>query len=541
MITLLNRLQTIEVSSSLLVLLVSSFIAAVSNHVLISSLVQRLDIFSTAGFGYILALFALMIAVLAVGLLLLGVGFLLKTLLVLSLFLSAAISYFNQQYGVIFDTDMIRNIVETVRDKNVNEGVELISTPFIQHILLYALLPAMFVILVKVRHRKVWFEMLQRLAYALGLAIVVAALIMFNYKYVSFFSRENRDLRVWVTPIFPILSACGFFRDESRGDDIPFRQIGMDAVQQKTTVRRRVGIMVVGETARADHFSLNGYKKNTNAFIKGESLVNLTQARSCGTSTAYSVPCMFSFLERNEYSPGKAGKQSNVLDVLKKAKINTVWIDNNSSCKGVCKRIEMLDIYIADNHRTGRKGFFDEKLLQVMRPYIEKSNDDTLVVLHIMGSHGPAYHKRFPKEFARFTPYCQSNAPQECSNDELSNAYDNTILYTDYILSQLITYLKQNNDQYDSFMMYASDHGESLGENGLYLHGLPYFLAPDSQTHIPMLVWFSDAFKQSRETAIEEDVPYSHDNISHTLLGLFDVKSSVYKPQLDLFSGVVVQ
>ena len=106
-----------------------------------------------------------------------------------------------------------------------------------------------------------------------------------------------------------------------------------------------------------------------------------------------------------------------------------------------------------------------------------------------MGNHGPAYFKRYPKEFEKFKPACQTAELSECSDEEIGNAYDNAILYTDYFLSQVVQLLKQNEQKFEASMLYISDHGESLGENNLYLHGMPYMLAPSEQTDVPVIVW----------------------------------------------------
>lgn len=528
-----------RISASLLIVLVTTFFTLVNNQVLLAMMSPRLDVYSVSGAGYILTFYVLMITIMAVLLLLFGFKYLLKPLLIFFLILSAVISYFNQQMGVLMDVDMIRNVFET----DTKEAFELMSAPLLKHVFIYGVLPAIAVIFVHVEYKKIHREIGQRLFYGVALISVALVLILLNFKYVTYFSRENRDLRVWVTPLFPIISTVKFTREELKNRDIPFQTLGQDAVQEKVSAKRTVGIMVVGETARADHLSMNGYERETNPYLKpyqkDGSLLNFSNVSSCGTSTAYSVPCMFSFLNKDGYSPGEADKQSNVLDVLRNAKIKPIWIDNNSSCKGVCERVVMRDIYIEDNDATGQRSAFDTKLIKVMAPYINSTKRDTLIILHIMGSHGPAYHRRVPEGFAKFTPYCESSAPQECSDEEVRNAYDNTIRYTDYVLSQIIEYLQQNDEQYESFMFYASDHGESLGENGIYLHGLPYFLAPEAQTHVPMIAWFSDAYRAQRDNLmIKTDGNYSHDNISATLLGLFGVKNSVYDKNLDLFSGV---
>jgi lipid A ethanolaminephosphotransferase len=301
--------------------------------------------------------------------------------------------------------------------------------------------------------------------------------------------------------------------------------------------------MVVGETARADHFSLGGYAKDTNPNLDNMSDVVFVQGTSCGTSTLFSVPCMFSMQTRTNYDPDKAASESNVLDILSSAGVKTVWIDNNSSCKHVCDRIENINLrqdldesspYYSD------MGYFDEALLDNIDRYLDSDGPDLLLVLHTLGSHGPAYSRRYPDPFGVFAPYCDKASPKECSDELVVNAYDNTILYTDYILQQLIQKLRDRSDQVDSFLFYASDHGESLGENGVYLHGLPYSIAPSAQTEIPFIFWMSNGFQRHRglgsgALAQFNGAPRSHDNISHTLLGLFDVSANSYRPELDIF------
>ena len=109
-----------------------------------------------------------------------------------------------------------------------------------------------------------------------------------------------------------------------------------------------------------------------------------------------------------------------------------------------------------------------------------------------MGSHEPAYYKCYPESFNTFKPACNSLELSSCTNKEINNAYDNAIFYTDYFLSHVISLLKENTPKFEITMFYISDHGESLGESGLYLHGMPYIFAPDSQTKVPLIVWASE-------------------------------------------------
>jgi lipid A ethanolaminephosphotransferase len=185
----------------------------------------------------------------------------------------------------------------------------------------------------------------------------------------------------------------------------------------------------------------------------------------------------------------------------------------------------------------------DEALLADLQSYIDSFKGHAIIVLHADGSHGPEYYERYPKSMERFTPICHTNQLGSCSRDELVNVYDNTILYTDHFLAKVIELLKRNQDSLDTSMVYVSDHGESLGENGLYLHAAPYALAPEAQTHVPMVMWFGN--NTLAQLGIDRDClqgktgqpDLSHDNLFHSVLGLFEVKTALYQPGLDVFRG----
>ena len=542
-------MSRLNISSGKLILLVSVFIALLNNQVLFLKLSERLDLATFEGGGYALTIYALIITVIALFLFIVGQKFVLKSLAIILLLFSATLSYFTQEIGVIFDIDMVRNTVETIKDNNHQEATELLSLPLIKHIFLYGVLPSLFVLWVNIFYKKTFKELTTRIFYIFSLAVIVVGLIMVNFKYTTYFSRENRDLRFYVTPLYAVGSIKGYLKSEQTKKKVPLKIIGEDAIQNKRSTQRSIGIMVVGETARAENHSLNGYSRETNPKLKKEAVIYYENTTSCGTSTAYSVPCMFSFLDRDDYSPVKASLESNSLDVLEKAGVEVIWIDNNSSCKGVCERTGETNIRKMPDpespfYSDGEE--FDEVLvgkmdeaLSALNNNAENKESDVLIVLHVLGSHGPKYYRRYPDEFSVFEPVCKKSSPQECTDQEIMNAYDNTILYTDHVLSQLIKYLKTKQSESETFLMYASDHGESLGENGVYLHGLPYFLAPEAQIHVPMLSWFSESYIQNQKldlTAMRKrlDDKVSHDNLSHTLLSAFGVETKVYKSSHDL-------
>lgn len=317
--------------------------------------------------------------------------------------------------------------------------------------------------------------------------------------------------------------------------DHPLTKIDPTANISVNDVDHELIILVIGETARADRFSLNNYHKRTNPLLEKEDVVSFKNMSSCGTSTAVSVPCIFSRFIKNDYSEEKGKSNENILDLLSNAGVNILWRDNNSDSKGVALRVPYQDYRTAQNNNICDDECRDEGMLIGLQDYINEQKGDVLIVLHQMGNHGPAYYKRYPKEFEIFTPACKSKDLENCSEEQINNSYDNAIAYTDYFLAKAIKLLKNNDDKFETALLYISDHGESLGENGIYLHGMPYMLAPNDQTHVASIFWAGKNMDVNKEKLKSKDhQPLSHDNIFHMLLGLFEVNSKLYNQQLDI-------
>ncbi|MEO7939904.1 MAG: sulfatase-like hydrolase/transferase [Burkholderiaceae bacterium] len=313
-------------------------------------------------------------------------------------------------------------------------------------------------------------------------------------------------------------------------------------------------MLVVGETARAANFSLGGYGRNTNPELAriaadGTALTYYSAVRSCGTNTQASLPCMLSHLGKQAFESTRQPYE-NLLDVLQRAGLAVLWVDNQSGCKGLCDRVNHVDTFGQTTPGLCADGAcFDAVMLSGLDERIaaldaERRARGVVLVLHQMGSHGPAYFKRSPAEFKPFLPECTSNVLQDCARDQLVNAYDNTLVYTDHVLASLVGWLadKAAHGRQDTAMVYVSDHGESLGENNLYLHGLPYALAPETQTHVPMLSWVSPPMAQRlnlRPDCLRQHAagPLSHDNLFHAMLGLADVQTSLYRKDMDWFAA----
>jgi lipid A ethanolaminephosphotransferase len=296
---------------------------------------------------------------------------------------------------------------------------------------------------------------------------------------------------------------------------------------------------------RAANFSLNGYARNTNPTLSRQvGLLNFPHMQSCGTATAVSVPCVFSVLGREDYSDAKAYGQEGLLDVLTHAGYEVLWRDNNSGCKGTCARVSFEDLSQPQggNRWCVDGECYDERLLERLPEIIHAARQDMVIVLHQKGSHGPAYFKRYPAAFGRFGPVCRSNDLDDCSRESIVAAYDNSILYTDHFLNQAIELLKASeaHDGINAALMYFSDHGESLGEHNMYLHGAPYMISPAEQREVPFMLWLSDGFRErfqieQRCLAARTGQHLTHDNVFHSVLGMLNVNTAVYNPRLDLF------
>ena len=452
-----------------------------------------------------------------------------KPLLIVLLLVSASTAYFMDSYHVVIDSDMIRNTMQT----NLHESSDLLSFRLLGYFLFLGLLPAYFVHKTPMKYDSFKVEFIRKVkTILLSLLLIVIILFSFSKFYTSFF-REHKPLRYYTNPTYWIYSIGDYISKTLSSGELVVKPIGLDAKILPSEERPNLVVMVVGEAARADHFSLNGYSRETNPFLKKENIINLPHVNSCGTSTAHSVPCMFSIYDRDDYSYKKGISTENVLDVLNHTKqVEILWRDNNSDSKGVALRVPYADYKIPTINTICDDECRDEGLLVGLDEYIkEQKGKNILIVLHQMGNHGPAYSKRYTKEYEVFTPVCETNQLEECSQESINNAYDNALLHTDHFLSDVIQLLKGHEKQYNSTMIYMSDHGESLGENGLYLHGLPYFMAPDAQTHVGALLWLGEG----NQKKIDPNKPYSHDNLFHTLLGLFNVESDVYKKEMDIF------
>ena len=499
------------------------------------------------GAATLLAFFVVVLGILALFLSLVLWPRWLKPLGVLFLIMSAASSYFMLTYGVVIDTSMLINAAQT----DVREVRDLLSWSMLASVLLGVVLPGYWWWRQPVRKVRLKSLMGRQLGLAMAALLLATLVFWLAFQDMASLMRNHKPLRYMINPLNSLYASAHLVVGQAAQATQPLLPLGEDAQLRHPPASEKdapLVILVLGETARAANFGLSGYARETTPALRqlqtqGQ-LVYFQDVSSCGTSTQASVPCMFSHLGKAQHDRNKLRYES-LLDVLHRAGLAVLWIDNQSGCKGVCNRVAQHETQALKVPAYCQDGeCFDEIMLQELPKQLSlldpaKRAKGTVVVMHQMGSHGPAYYKRVPDNFRKFQPECKSNALQECSREQVVNSFDNTILYTDYFLAQAIQWLKKSEATTAPALLYVSDHGESLGENNVYLHGLPYRVAPDVQKRVPWITWLSPRFEKQSGLAItclknKTDTALTHDNYFHSVLGLMNVSSEVYQEKLDV-------
>ncbi|KAF1717159.1 phosphoethanolamine transferase [Pseudoxanthomonas yeongjuensis] len=523
-----------QISGESLVLLSALYFSLFSNGAFWHAAIAH----PLAQWRFVLSLFLVVTALHALLLGLVTNRWIAKPLLTALLLATAVASHYMSAYGVYLDADMLRNVLHT----DSKESGELLS-PRLLIPLAWSLLPIVLLWRVRLRRRRWPRALAARAGFLLAMALVAACGVMLSSQDFSTLFRSQREVRYLVAPANYVVSLSNVLLSSPPGPKKALLPIGLDARQAHETGKPRLLLLVVGETARARNWGLNGYARQTTpelARIPG--LINFPQVTACGSSTEVSLPCMFSPYGRRDYDEGRIRDHQSLLHVLDHAGIATLWRDNQSGCKGVCDKlpIERLDD-ARDTELCNGKRCLDGILLKGLQAQLSPVKGDRVVVLHQLGNHGPNYFERYPPAFKRFTPTCDNPELGRCEREHIVNAYDNALLYTDHVLAQAIGFLRQQT-AYDTALIYVSDHGESLGEKGLFLHGVPYAIAPQEQTRVPMVMWFSPGF--IGDSGLDLDClrrraaqPASHDNLFPSVLGLLQVRTEVYRPADDLFAA----
>lgn len=526
------------VSALWIVLAASGWMAAFGNGALWQRLAALGLLDGPRGWAFAAGMGLMIAALLTTLLSLLAWRFTLKPAVSALLLATALASHFMLSYGVVVDPGMMVNALQT----DVHEAGGLLDLRLLLSVVLLALLPMGLLWRQPVAYGSAGRQLARNALLLVLPLFVFAGTLMASFQALAAVMRSHTEMRYLINPLNTVYALGRIAAGPLQRGHGPLEAIGQDAHLRPDrpveTARPPLLVLVVGETARSGNFSLNGYARPTTPELARQRVASMRNAWSCGTSTAASLPCMFSHLGRVRFNE-RTHDAENLLDVLQRAGLAVLWLDNQAGCKGVCERVPHAS--------TCPQGeCLDEVMLQGLDGRLQaldpaRRAQGTVLVLHQMGSHGPAYHLRSPAAFKRFVPECATASLQDCPREQVVNAYDNTIAYTDHFLALTIAWLERHEADARTALVYVADHGESLGEHNIYLHGLPYRVAPDEQKRVPWITWLSPAWESATglSTACLQqraDAARSHDHYFHSVTGLMDVASSAYRLELDAYA-----
>ena len=463
-----------------------------------------------------------------------------KPLLALLFVITAFAVYYMNTFTVFLDPSMLRNVLRT----DAKEAGELFSIGMLPHLLFFAVMPVLLLSRVRLHNETTRRALLIRILVLFLAVLAGVGSLMVVFQDLAPLMRNNKEIRYLITPGNYLYSLARVLSADADAATRVREPVGVDAVKAASWQQRKkpaLFVIVVGETARTANWGLSGYARQTTPKLAQLDVINFSRLTSCGSNTEVSLPCMFSVYGRRNYDEGKIRNSESLLNVLDRAGMKVIWRDNQSGCKGVCDGVEEQRLGASTIPGLCEGGrCLDEILLNGLDRLLADNNGNLVLVMHQLGNHGPAYYKRYPPVFKKFEPVCETaDLATKCTREAVVNTYDNALLYTDHTLAQTIDFLKKQDAKYDTAMIYVSDHGESLGENGLYLHGVPYSIAPKVQIEVPMVMWFSPGYVRS--FSLDTDclrrramLPATHDNLFHSVLGLLDVRTDTYDRSMDL-------
>ena len=509
-----NRIFSKKASLWVMCLILSTFTLIAFHIPFFRAAVENIE----SGFNGVMIIFSLAVLMLALNFFL--YYFLLwcfrvvgKIIVALSLIIDAGCLYFINTYDTLLDDTMMGNVFNT----QYSEASGFFSLAFVLYLLLLGVLPAIYVCLRKIDYSSAK-KMFAFNGSSLGLVLVIAFANMSNWPWI------DRNATVLGSLLLPWSYSVNSVRYQIKEHKMNREEIPLPDAVFTNPEAKRVVVLVIGESARQDHFSLYGYPRQTNPLLSGQQGLTALKADAAATYTTAGVKAIL--------DSRPTDKLYEILpNYLYRAGAQVVWRTSNWGEPPV--HIEkyqnpeaLVEIY------PDADPAYDGILFEGLRDEILSSgNSKVLLVLHTSISHGPAYNKRYPSEFEQFTPICNTVEMAKADHDELMNSYDNTILYTDYLLSGAIHQLESLPGEWESCLMYVSDHGESLGEGNLFMHGVPIAIAPKEQIEIPFLVWTSEG---SREVKPLDKVGQYH--VFHSVMSFLGAESEIFDENMNIFT-----
>ncbi len=431
-----------------------------------------------------------------------------KWIVAFTLIGDAIMLYFVNTYDVLVTDSMMGNVFNT----RYSEASGYFSLSAVLYIVFLGILPATLLIL-----QKIDYKSLKRFGINTGIALAtMVAMVAININNFTWIDRHATKLGSLLMPWSYTVNTVRYYNAERKRNQ---KEILLpDATIANSD--KEVVVLIIGESARRQNFSLYGYDKKTNPLLENQAVTALT-AKSAATYTTAGVKAIL------DHKP--TDKLYEILpNYLYRAGVDVVWRTANWGEPPVHieKYQKVADLKAQYPNADER---YDGILTVGLKEVVESSTaDKVLIVLHTSTSHGPTYYSKYPSEFEHFTPVCTTVEMAKAVQSELINAYDNTILYTDYLVNEVIESMKTLTN-HRSCVIFISDHGESLGENNLYMHGVPMAMAPKEQVEIPFIVWTSDS---SKIKAIDEAGQY---HIFHSTMDFLSIDSPVYNSQMSIF------
>ena len=437
-----------------------------------------------------------------------------RVLLAILSVINAVAVYFVFTYHVIIDATAIENVFNT----RYSEASGFFSWSLWLFILAAGVLPAVFCLLQPV----VIGKAKKMAAYCGASLAVILAVLALNVHQTLWISQHDTELGGLLQPWSYLVNTCRVisFSHDEQAEEIKLPD-GRIADSEKAVV-----VLVIGESARKANFQLYGYRRDTNPLLSRQKGLKVYQATSCATYTTAGSKAILepkNTDELYELLPNYAFRTG----------VDVSWRTSNWGEPPI-----HIEEYLTDSELSLRypdeDHHYDGILFHGLRERIVSSDKNkVLIVLHTSTSHGPQYADKYPKEFEAYKPVAKNVEEGEKNVAMLVNAYDNTIRYTDYLLSNLIDTLRSMDD-WHSAMIFISDHGESLGENKVFMHGLPMKIAPRVQYEIPFLVWTSKDFRRYKPDSQLPAVLEQH-YVFHSVLNLLSIQSPAYDETFDVF------
>ena len=445
-----------------------------------------------------------------------------RILLAIFAIINATAVYFIITYSAIINATTIENVFNT----RYSEASGFFSWSLWMFIAVFGVLPALYCLMQPVVIGKA-----KKLGIYCGSSLAIILLVAsLNISQTLWISQHDTELGGLLQPWSYVVNTCrviSSYQDE-QAEEIKLPD-GTIADHEKAVV-----VLVIGESARKANFQLYGYQRDTNPLLSKQEGLKVYQATACATYTTAGTKAIL--------EPKDSGDLYELLpNYAFRTGVDVSWRTSNWGEPPIHIDEYLTDTDLSDLYQ-GKSNDYDDILYYGLRERIESSKKDkVLIILHTSTSHGPKYADKYPKQFEVYKPVAKNIEEGEKNIGMLINAYDNTIRYTDFLLNSLINTLREMKD-WHSAMIFISDHGESLGENKMFMHGLPMKLAPKVQYEIPFLVWTSDGFRTYKQTSSSQDAPegelpavLEQHYIFHSVLNLLSIQSPAYNKDYDIF------